>query len=191
MSSGQVATHLGRDEIVEAIKALSTADWVRLRKIAQRYKRPEIPAQDLLQEAFARALDGRVCPAHVDVVKFLAEAMRSIANGEGEKIEHRLPKVSIVARTGELLQTAVGYADPAPDAERAKISEEEAVAFRQRVLAIFDDDPVAQTIIEGIMEEMEKEELCQLCGLDGTAYDTKRKLIRRRIDKHFPEGWKP
>ena len=46
-----------------------------------------------LQMAFTSALDedGRTCPANVDVVKFLAEAMRSIADGEVDKAKRRVP----------------------------------------------------------------------------------------------------
>jgi hypothetical protein len=42
-----------------------------------------------------------------------------------------------------------------------------------------------------MMEEMEGEELQELTELDATAYQSKRRLIRRRIDKTFPEGRMP
>jgi hypothetical protein len=53
-----------------------------LGKVAARYAYA-LTAEDLLQEAFRRALEenGRNCPGHVDVVRFLAEVMRSIADG--------------------------------------------------------------------------------------------------------------
>lgn len=191
MTFGQIATIRGRDEIADAIQTLTPADLARLRKVASIYSRPQIGPMDLLQEAFVRALDGRTCPAHVDVVKFLADAMRSIANGEGEKVEHRLPRVSIVSKTGETLPKALNSPDPAPNAEEQLIREEDAAVVRGKILAIFDDDPVAQIIVEGMMEGMEGEELRDLAGLDKTAYDSKRRLIRRRIDKQYPEGWKP
>lgn len=191
MNSGQVAAHRNRDEIADAIRTLTSADWARLRKVANYYARPQIGPKDLLQEAFVRALDGRTCPAHVDVVKFLAEAMRSIADSESEKVEHRLPLVSIAAKTGEALPQAVDHPDSALSAEDWLIDEEEAGLLRRNILAIFDDDPVAQIIVEGMMEEMNAEELRELSDLDKTAYDSKRKLIRRRIDKQYSEGWKP
>jgi RNA polymerase sigma-70 factor (ECF subfamily) len=40
-------------------------------------------------------------------------------------------------------------------------------------------------------EGIEGEELRELTELDMTGYATKRRLIRRRIDKAFPQGWKP
>ena len=47
--------------------------------------------------AFTSALDedGRTCPANVDVVKFLAEAMRSIADGEVDKAKRRVVLVPV------------------------------------------------------------------------------------------------
>jgi hypothetical protein len=179
-----------RAEIENAIRALSTAEWARLRLVAARYGAGRrVEAKDLLQEALMRSLDGRHCPSHVDVVRFLAEAMRSIADGEGEKAANRLVAVSVDASPGI---EAVVQNHPAPDlgAEAGLIAEGEAAAIRSEILGLFADDPVAEIIVEGIMEEMEGDELRELSGLDATAYDSKRKLIRRRILKRYPNGWK-
>lgn len=189
MNPASAANVLSRDEIASAIRALSVADWIRLRKVADRYSRGRIEADDLLQEGFARALDTRTCPAHVSVVKFLAEAMRSIADGIGEKVENRLVLVP-VAKTGGDEPEAFNVPDTDPDCETRLIEAETADTFRGAILELFTDDPVARDIVEGTMEGMEAEELRELTGLDMTGYATKRRLIRRRIDKAFPEGWK-
>jgi RNA polymerase sigma-70 factor (ECF subfamily) len=188
--SGQVATTRSRNEIESAIRSFTPADWVRLKKVARYYSsgRP-IEANDLLQEAFVRAIDGRTCPTHVDVVKFIAEAMRSIASGEAEKAEHRLALVS-VAKTGDHQAKALNFPDPAENAEDELINQQRVTELRHALLVLFDDDPVARDVLEGIMEGMTAEELRELTDLDKTAYDTKRKLIRRRIDKAYPKGWK-
>lgn len=138
----------------------------------------------------ARALDSRVCPAHVDVVRFLAGVMRSIAHGEGEKVENKLVVVSI-AKTGDQLTEALAVPDPAPNAEASMIGEEDAARIRKEILALFGDDPQARDIVEGTMEEMTAEDLRDLTDLSPTAFNSKRRLIRRRIDKAFPQGWKP
>lgn len=191
MSTGLDVATRSRDEIVSAIRALSPADWARLRKVAAHYAagRP-IEPKDLLQEAFTRALDGRHCPSHVDVVKFLAEAMRSIADGEAEKVEHRLPLVS-VAKMGDHQTEALNYPDPALSAEAHTISNEIAVRMRRDLLDLFDDDAIARDIVEGMMADWTAEELRELSVLDQTAYESKRKLIRRRIERKYPDGWKP
>ena len=48
-------------------------------------------------------------------------------------------------------------------------------------------DQLARDIVEGTMEDMAADELRELIGLGPTAYDSKRRLIRRRIDKAYPE----
>lgn len=190
MSLQEASTTRSRNEIVEAMRHLSAADWVRLRKVASYYARPAIPAQDLLQEAFVRALDGsRVCPAHVDAVRFLAEAMRSIADSEQEKADRRPALVSIEG--GSCVTEAMTFPDPAPGAESRIVQAEQDARMRADLLALFDDDPAAKDIVEGTMEGMTVDDLRELTGLDRTAYDSKRKLIRRRIDKRYPEGWQP
>jgi RNA polymerase sigma-70 factor (ECF subfamily) len=190
LSTGQAASR-SRDEIASAIRSLTAADWARLKKVARYYAagRP-IEAEDLLQEALTRAVDTRNCPAHVDVAKFLAEAMRSIAHGETEKAANRLVLIPI-PNAGEQSAEVLDVPDPTPSAEVRLISQEDAARIRGALLALFDDDPQARDIVEGTMEEMTADELRVLTGLDQTAYDTKRRLIRRRIDKAFPQGWRP
>lgn len=193
MNSGQVAATRTRDEIAAAIRSLSAVDLARLKMVARKYAfgRP-IEPDDLLQEAYARALDSRACPSHVDVIKFLAEAMRSIAHGEAEKVEHKVTLVPI-AKTGGPYD-ADSIKDEADDAETRMIAAQRAercIATHAAVIAVFNDDPTAQLVLEGMMEEMTAEEMRELTGLDKTGYDSKRKLIRRRIDKQYPEGWKP
>ena len=80
-----VCSILCREEIEEAIRSLSTAELLRLHKAARYYcrRRSLLHPDDLLHEAFARAIDGsRGCPRDVDVVRFLALAMRSIASSK-------------------------------------------------------------------------------------------------------------
>jgi RNA polymerase sigma-70 factor (ECF subfamily) len=193
VNPGQVAATRTRDEIAAAIRSLTAVDLARLKMVARKYAfgRPTEP-DDLLQESYIRALDSRACPSHVDVVKFLAEAMRSIAHGEAEKVEHKVTLVPI-AKTGGP-EDAESIKDEADDAETQMIAAQRAercIATHAAVIALFDDDPTAQLVLEGMMEEMTAEEMRELTGLDKTGYDSKRKLIRRRIDKQYPEGWKP
>jgi len=146
----------------------------------------------LLQEAFRRALecDGRQCPAHVDVVKFLAEAMRSIAHGEAGKTEYLVTIVPIIQHGDGQEKGVVDPEDSCLNAED-DVAYEQNMCIRVAMLALFKDDPVARDLLEGIMEDFDADELRELTGLDKTAYASKRRLIRRTIDKHYPGGWKP
>ena len=188
MHSGQDKAGRSREDIAKAIRELTSVDWIRLKKAAIRYARPEIGPNDLLQEAFTRAVDGRVCPTNVTVVKFLAEAMRSIAHGETEKVENKLVLVSAGADS-TVAQQADAFPDPGLNAEQWMVSEESVVEMRIAILGLFADDDIGQIIAEGMMDGLEGEELRELCGLDVTAYNSKRRLVRRRIDNAYPEGW--
>ncbi|HVY19353.1 MAG TPA: RNA polymerase subunit sigma-24 [Bauldia sp.] len=174
--------------MADAIRKLTAADWARLGQVARRYVRPPMEWRDLLQEALARAIDSRTCPGHVDIVKFLAEAMRSIASGEAEKIAHRLPIVA-VPKNGSQNAIVENVRSPEPTAEEELIQSAEEERIRSDILALFSDDPLARDLVEGLFVGLTADELRQLTGLDDTGYDTKRKLIRRRIDKAYPTGW--
>ena len=53
----------------------------------------------------------------------------------------------------------------------------------QRVLSLFDDDPVAKRVAAGMMIGTGAEEVQVSCGLSKTEYESKRKKVRRRIEK--------
>jgi len=182
--------HLDASEVRAAIEALSEADWVRLTRVANAYARNRgLDPDDLLQEAFTRALEGsRHCPRAVGIVRFLAEVMRSIASDE-LKARMRKPELHLVPKTGGGVALEFDIAAEEPTAEDNIVSGQEVDRIAARVLAFFEDDLIAKTIVEGDMEGMEAEELRVLTGLDKTAYASKRRLIRRRIDKAFPKGW--
>lgn len=189
MSVSPQGTTLSRVEIEEAINALSTAGWVRLRKVAERYSyRQSLSAEDLLQEAFTRAIDGsRNCPRNVDVVRFLAETMRSVAS-DALKALSRQPELHSMSSVSED-EPEFDAPDESLNAEQVMIDDQEASRIREGILSLFEDDAVAQVIIEGDMEGMKGEEIRELAELNLTAFASKRRYIRRVIEKAYPNGW--
>ncbi|HEY1545404.1 MAG TPA: hypothetical protein VGG01_23630 [Xanthobacteraceae bacterium] len=147
-----------------AIRALSVADKTALMKLACLYaKKTPYDHEDLVQEAMCRVLSGaRAWPRHVAAVPFLWGVLRSIA-WEWKK---------------EFVEREAEATDLDGEERRAIASLDVA-----KVLALFDDDPVAQIIVHGMMEGLRGEELQRLSGLDKTDYESKRTKIRRRIEK--------
>jgi len=188
MSVPDTVSSLTQDEVADAIRSLPPAGWARLLRVAQTYScnRP-IDPKDLLQEAFLRALGSRHCPRDVEIIRFLTEAMRSIAWDVVKEVRRRPPPLPLHDKSGALV---IDPPDRRPTAEWQLASEQEAGRFKQAVISIFEDDVVAQVTVEGIMEGMEGAELQELTGLDVKGLATKRRMIRRRIDNTFPEGWK-
>lgn len=183
---------LSKEEVLAAIRSLPEAAWIRLRKVAAALCRPRPDsAEDLLQEAFTKAIDGsRKCPSKVDTVLFLIGVMRSLAS-DAAKLAQRHPELRAVSIFGEDGQLAVDRTDASPSPEQRAMSAEVCTRFVYKVLELFADDPVAQVLVEGMMDEMEGEELRKLTDLDRVAFASKLRLIDRRIKKAFPEGWKP
>lgn len=179
------AACLSTTDIESALQTLPNMGWVRLRKIADVFaRRYRIEADELLHDAILRALDGcRRCPSNVDLIKFLSGVMRSIAS-DTLKMAKRRPELHLVSVTdGE--ESAYDPPDKQPNAEEALVTMQEISRIKQRIIVLFEDDPVAQIMVEGKMEGMDGEELRALTDLDMTAFASKQKLIRRRINKAF------
>lgn len=186
-----VFAYLSTADIKAALLALPEEGWIRLRKIANSLARSyPVEAEDLLHESCYRAIDGRRrCPSNVDLLKFLGEAMRSIASDTFKEVK-RHPKLYLVSDAdGE--EIAYDPLDEKPNTEETLIRAQEASRIKQMIIILFEEDSVAQIMVEGMMEGMDGEELRALTELDKIAFASKRRLIRRRIDKAFPEGWTP
>jgi DNA-directed RNA polymerase specialized sigma24 family protein len=158
------AATLSLAEAAAAVRSLTTADKIVLTKIARLYARKTpYDHEDLLQEAICRVLGGtRAWPRDVQALAFLWGVVRSIA-WEWKK---------------QRLDQEPDGADPEAE-ERRAIASLDAV----KIVALFDDDPVAQIIVRGMLEGARGQELQELSGLEKTDYESKRTKIRRRVEK--------
>jgi len=178
------------EEITAELAALSKANLVRLGRIARRYS---MSPDDLLQDAFESIMEGnRHCPRDLNVMVFLWGTIRSLASSQKKSLA-KLPVIDSLTPTTDDCDTHPDLDCPAvsPDAELLLISGQDADAIYSVLLSLFADDENAWLIVEGLMEGMERRELQELTGLGDTDYETKRRLIRRRINAKYPKGWKP
>ena len=160
------ASTLSQGEIIALVRSLTPGQKTALVKVAKLYaRRTDYEFSDLIQEAYSRVLAGdRVWRRDLSAVTFLSGVMRSIA------WEWR--------RSGD---AAVDDADLSDEGSEAR-----GVIARldvQRVLSLFDDDPVAKRVAAGMMVGTGAEEMQVACGLSRTEYESKRKKVRRRIEK--------
>jgi hypothetical protein len=81
-------------------------------------------------------------------------------------------------RHGETAAADIGCADGRVDA----------ALEAEKILAIFEDDPVAKRIVLAMMDGARGEELLAVSGLGRREYESKRTKIRRRIDRLFDDG---
>jgi hypothetical protein len=77
-------------------------------------------------------------------------------------------------------------------AEQQAITDEDVAQMRRATVDLFQDDLTAQVLVEGMMEGMDGEELRATTGLSKVGFASKRRLVRRRLDKAlFYNGRKP
>lgn len=157
---------LPQSEIAALVKALTHGQKTALVKVARLYARKTTyEYEDLLQEAFSRVLAGdRTWRRDLPAVTFFSGVMRSIAwewrRNDGSFVEEfELSDEGVEAR-GVIARLDV-----------------------QRVLSLFDDDTVARKLAVQMMVGTKAEELQAAFGLSSTEYESKRKKIRRRIEK--------
>ena len=151
-------------EILAAVQSLTVSNKTALIRVARAYARKTgYGHEDLIQEAYMRVLDGkRGWPKNVAAVPFLCGVMRSIAWDWRAEDYDENADVELI-----------GYEDRTA---AARID-------MQKIIDMFNDDPIAQTIIIGMMEGARGEELRNVSGLAQTEYESKRTKIRRRIEK--------
>jgi hypothetical protein len=190
--SASVEAVLSAAEVVDRIRSMSDADKLRFKKASQYFSYGGArPPGDLRNEAIRRAADGtRKCRSNLSIIQFLLGVLRSIASSD-RKAFSRSPLLKVVPRDGPAAGSLADFADPRLSPEDQMIRAEEFSELKRKFLNLFEDDAVAQTIAEGMIDEMEGAELRELVGLSDKDFATKRRLVRRRIDKAIADGWKP
>jgi hypothetical protein len=169
-------------EVALALNLISRMDFLRLKAIARLHARglpPDVSWDDLLQEAFTRALVGsRRKPQSVPMVAFLAGIMRSLrtehwrraqggpASRESMRIDHQRD----LSRAAELR-------DPASDLEQSLLASEQIEALER----LFAGDLVVLGIIAGLAEGRSAAQIRAAMGISKTDYDSGRKRLRRTL----------
>jgi hypothetical protein len=156
---------LSEAELRNEINRLTAGERTKLIKIARHYARVGINFEphDLVQEAICRVLDGRrVWPRDLPAIRFLAGVIKSIAS------EWKTDFVNKEIEAGD---------------EGAEVRGTLAMIDVKRIIAFFDEDPIAQKLLIGMADGTRGEDLERASGLSPTQYESKRKKIRRRIEK--------
>lgn len=179
---GELAPGQQPAERALAVQLVSDCDLLRLKVIARLHGRslpPDVSWADLLQEAFARVLDGsRAIPADVPTVAFLAGVMRSIKAEYWRRRRRATAQQPVLATQYQLVAPESAEAcDPQPDPERWLIAAQQLEAIGM----LFANDPVALQIIAGLGDGLTAEEIRRALGMSKTEYDSARKRMRRAV----------
>jgi len=167
-----------------ALNLVTKMDLLRLKSVARLYARglpPEVGWTDLLQEAFARVLDGsRKPPEGLPMVAFLAGVMRSL------RAEYFRRARRAAARLPQMLAELELAGDPGIEAGDRTLDPERSLSTLQQLAEIerlFAHDPRALQIIEGLSEGWSPEQIRVRFDMSKTDYDTTRRRMRRTLLK--------
>jgi DNA-directed RNA polymerase specialized sigma24 family protein len=171
---------LSEAEVRSEINSLTAGEQTKLIKIASYYARRgrisfEEP-DDLVQEAICRVLAGkREWPRDLAKLRFLAGVIKSIA-GDRKRALRETVLLDEEREVGEARRGLMDYEGTEVRGILAKLD-------LKRIMTHFDDDPIAQKILKAMAEGTTGEDLERASGLSRTEYESKRKKIRRRIEK--------
>ncbi len=161
------AVPLSRAEVERAILSLSDGEKTALVKIARVYARKRntpYDQEDLIYEAYTRIIDQRrKWPRGEPAIKFIGGVIVSIAWEWRNSVE--------VNQEAEF--------DDKGAEEQGTVARIDA----RIILDIFADDVVAQRLVAAMIEGARGEELQNLSGLTSTEYESKRRKIRRRLER--------
>ena len=164
-----------------ARKLVTKMDLLRLKAIARLQARglpPEIGWSDLLQEAFARVLDGsRKPPEGLSMVVFLAGVMRSIRSEHCRRARRQASRLAKMLADLESEADDGEPRDPTPNPERKL----EVMQELARIDQLFADDHRARQVIEGLFEGCSPEQICARYEMSTTEYDSTRRRMRRAL----------
>jgi hypothetical protein len=175
---------LSEAEVRKEINSLTRGERTKLIKIASYYAwkgRISFEEPDeLVHEAICRVLEGkREWPRDLEKLGFLAGVIKSIAGDRRRALERTVP-LNEESEVREARRGLMDYEGTEARKIRAKLDEKR---IMMRIMTLFDDDPIAQQVVIGMVDGARGEELEQASGLSPTEYESKRKKIRRRIEK--------
>lgn len=178
-------------EVKEKIEALSRAELYKLEKYAQSLASGLfMSAQDLLQDAFLRALDGRrkfYKDLGLDTVVFIGGIMKSLTSNE---IRKRLQNPIYLAQMSEEFSDDGADIDIFQGSHDLDTPENLLIANQsvKSILNSFDAHPNAQMILMAKMDGMSTpQEIQEFCEINETQYSSALRAIRRKKDQLINE----
>ncbi len=178
------------EEIHIAIDGFTDVEFGRLKSAAELHSCIcGVPADDLLQEAYTRALDGtRTCGRGTSIIAFICGVMKSLTSQDSEARKRGFRSVTVI-KNGEpcLPDVAADIISP----EQSAISAIDDVQTLAKVDALVADDEQRQLLIEAIDDGMRGAQLREFMNTDEKGLAALRKKLIRRLQAGFSDRITP
>lgn len=184
----EIEDALSRADVDAAIPALTAKEKLILLRGADLfcYINGFDSPDDLLQEALARAIEGRrKCPRGLPIVPFIWSSMSSIADAAAKRKRRSRIDVFAEPEDAEEEESLDGTGVEVRDPERLAAARD-ALA---KIEALFEDDVEVSVLIEELANGLKGEELRASLGLTDTELDTIRKRMHRKC-KELAKPWR-
>jgi DNA-directed RNA polymerase specialized sigma24 family protein len=184
-------------EVLEAIRGLGDADYIRLRHCARAVLRGTAfsSAEDLLVHvlgtaylaAHQRGGEGRRWTRDVNFMAYLVMTLRGVASDSRRSARRRR---EIGSGHGPDLANSLQFAAPPP--EQALLEEEDCQFAARRSVALdqvaahFKDDEQVRWVIHGIKDGRPARQIQKESGMTKIQYDSAQRRWRRGLDDLFP-----
>ena len=188
-----------REEVDQAIEALSAEDLYRLRKAASfcllgsDYSDPD----EIVNEAICRTLGGdRHWPKSVPFIAYMIQTMKGLGSDSRNSLQQlRTKQLEALVPDGMNVDEVLGKLDQRHPDALANMIEVEANSERQtrakvdadKIEAFFAEDSQVTWVILGIKDELPPADIMDMGGISQTQYDTARRRFRRGVAKIFSE----
>lgn len=172
-------------EFLDALKKLSDPERLALEAYASRCTggTPYSSAQDIINEAINRALEGRRhWPRDVDLAVFLVNSVRSIANTSRQLAEQAHLSIEALHEEDDgarnlLYQPTCSTEEVALARERERLGQA-AVKFARSTLA---GDVEGLRVLDGMVADLSPKDMKEAFDLDDLAFDAARQRVMSRL----------
>jgi hypothetical protein len=179
-------------EVRQAINSLSDMDHVKLMMVAQyfcnqrRLRRERLEPQELLNEAIKRTLNGerKWRKGAVGIVRHLDRTMESISGHAISDVVAEFDLKRAVFNEEFDTRKNVPRSLGKPQAEIRMLALEQL----QEIKALFDDEPIALSVLHARAEGKNESEIMTQLGIDKRQYEAVRKKIERKMASYIQKS---
>lgn len=180
------------EELRDELGALSDTDKHRLRMIAKKYAAVagDIEPEDLLHEVMMKALednqkDRRRCPRGVELLTFLGNAMKSLADNRVQWRERRKEALALETTHADYDLLTESRSDPeTKNPEEEIIHAEHEAAFQDFIIEQCQGCEKTQLVLLGGFEGLRGQKLCEFADVNKKELATILRRISRMMDRY-------